>query len=159
MSADRTAHWTGKLNESRTALFALLDSLSPEQWQATVFSEGDAWTVASVLAHLVESEQGMSIHVHKIRKGEPTIPDDFDLERWNAGLKRRTGNVSPDELIARALATRAKTLEVMGSLIDDEWDLTGRHPSRGEITVAQYYETIHAHETMHLQDLRAALDV
>lgn len=159
MSADRTAHWTGKLNESRTALFALLDSLSPEQWQDTVFSEGDAWTVASVLAHLVESEQGMSIHVHKIRKGEPTIPNDFDLERWNAGLKRRMGNVSPDELISRAVATRAKTLEVMGSLNDDEWELTGRHPSRGEITVAQYYETIHAHETMHLRDLRAALEV
>lgn len=157
MSAERTAHWTRKLNESRTALFALLDSLSPEQWQTRVFSEGNAWSVASVLAHLVESEQGMSIHVHKIRKGEPTIPDDFDLERWNAGLTRRTGDVAPDELMTRAIATRAKTLEVMDSLNDHEWELTGRHPSRGEITVAQYYETIHAHESMHLQDLRAAL--
>ena len=159
MSAERTAHWTRKLNESRTALFALLDGLSPEQWQTTVFSEGDAWTVSSVLAHLVESEQGMSIHVHKIRKGEPTIPDNFDLERWNAGLTQRTGDVAPDELMTRAIATRAKTLEMMDSLNDHEWELTGRHPSRGEITVAQYYETIHAHETMHLQDLRAALGV
>ncbi len=157
MSAERAAHWTRKLNESRAALFALLDRLSPQQWQTTVFSEGDAWTVTSVLAHLVESELGMSIHVHKIRKGEPTIPDDFDLERWNAGLKRRTGDVAPDELFARAVATRAKTLEVMDSLNDDEWDLTGRHPSRGEITVDQYYETIHAHEVAHLQDLRASL--
>ena len=159
MSVERKAQLTQKLNESRTALFELLNSLSPEQWRTPVFSEGDTWTVATVLAHLVESERGMSIHVHKIRKGEATIAADFDLERWNAGLVRRTGDVVPEELMANAVATRAKTLEVMNSLDDSEWELTGRHPSRGEISVAQYYETVHAHEVDHLRDLRAALGV
>ena len=157
MSAEQSAHWKEKLRESREALFETLRGLSPEQWQATVFAEGETWTVATVLAHLVESERGMSIHVHKIRNGEPTIPEDFDLERWNAGLVRRTGEVVPEELMAGATATRAKTLEVMESLGDSEWELTGRHPSRGEITVGQYYETIHAHEVGHLGDIRAAL--
>ena len=91
MSAERKALWKRKFDESRTALFELLNSLSTEQWQTTVFAEGDTWTVATVLAHLVESERGMSIHVHKIRKGEATIADDFDLERWNAGLTRANG--------------------------------------------------------------------
>lgn len=158
MSARRRDHWKKKLDESREALFCLLNGLSPEQWRTAVFAEGDTWTVATVLAHLVESERGMSIHVHKIRKGEATIPDDFDLERWNAGLTRRTGNVAPEELMANAVATRAKTLEVMESLEDSEWKLTGRHPSRGEVTVDQYYETIYAHETGHLGDIRAALN-
>lgn len=157
MSAEQSAHWKGKLGESREALFKVLGGLSPEQWQETVFAEGETWTVATVLAHLVESERGMSIHVHKIRKGEPTIPEDFDLERWNAGLVRRTGEVRPEELMANAAATRVKTLEIMESLDGSEWALTGRHPSRGEITVDQYYETIHAHEVGHLQDIRAAL--
>ena len=157
MSADRKSHLTQKLNESRAALFELLNNLPPDQWQTPVFSEGGAWTVATVLAHLVESERGMSIHVHKIRKGEATIAQDFDLDRWNAGLTWRTGDVEPEELMARAAATRAKTLEVMNSLKDDEWKLTGRHPSRGQISVLQYYQTIHAHEVGHLQDIRAAL--
>ena len=157
MSAVQSAHWKAKLRESRDALFEVLRGLSPEQWQETVFAEGETWTVATVLAHLVESERGMSIHVHKIRKGEPTIPEDFDLERWNAGLVRRTGEVGPEELMANAATTRARTLEVMDSLDDSEWNLIGRHPSRGEITVAQYYETIHAHEVGHLGDIRAAL--
>ena len=137
----------------------LLDGLSREQWQTQVFSEGDVWTVTTVLAHLVESERGMSIHVHKIRKGEATLPENFDLERWNAGLARRVGDVAPEELVASAAATRARTLEVMESLEETEWELTGRHPSRGEITVAQYYETIHAHEVGHVQDMRQALGV
>ena len=159
MLAERRDHWKEKLSESREALFALLNSLSPEQWQTTVFAEGDTWTVATVLAHLVESERGMSIHVHKIRKGEATLPDDFDLERWNAGLTRRTGDIAPEELMANAAVTRAKTLEVMDSLEEGEWALTGRHASRGEITVDQYYETIHAHEVGHLGDIRTALGV
>ncbi len=159
MSARRRDHWKERLDESRDALFSLLNGLSPEQWQATVYAEGNTWTVATVLAHLVESERGMSIHVHKIRRGEATIPDDFDLERWNAGLTRRTGDVAPDELMANAVATRARTLQVMESLEDREWELTGRHPSRGEITIDQYYETIHAHEVGHLGDIRAALGV
>jgi len=159
MSTERRDHWKEKLSESREALFALLNGLSPEQWQTAVFAEGDTWTVATVLAHLVESERGMSIHVHKIRKGEATLPDDFDLERWNAGLTRRTGDIAPEELMASADAARAKTLEVMDSLEEGEWALTGRHASRGEITVDQYYETIHAHEVGHLGDIRAALGV
>ncbi len=159
MSAERKAHWQQKMNESRTALFELLNSLAPEQWQTTVFAEGDKWTVATVLAHLVESERGMSIHVHKIRKGEATIADDFDLNRWNAGLTRRTGDVAPQELMANAVATRAKTLEVMDSLDESEWELTGRHPSRGQISITQYYETIHAHEVAHLRDIGKALGV
>ena len=159
MSAERKAHWQQKLNESRAALYELLNSLAPEQWQATVFAEGDTWTVTTVLAHLVESERGMSIHVHKIRKGEATIADDFDLDRWNAGLTRRTGDVAPEELMANAVATRAKTLEVMDSLDESEWELTGRHPSRGQISITRYYETIHAHEVSHLRDVREALGV
>ena len=157
MSAERRAHWAQKLSESRSALFELLDSLSPEQWQTPVFTEGDTWTVGAVLGHLVENERGMSIHVHKIRNGEATIAEDFDLERWNAGGARRVGNIAPPELKDNAVAVRARTLEVMHSLDDNEWELTGRHPSRGEISVAQYYETIHAHEVGHLRDLQAAL--
>ncbi len=159
MRAERTAYWKEKLNESRGELMGLLEGLSREQWQTQVFSEGDVWTVTTVLAHLVESERGMSIHVHKIRKGEATLPENFDLERWNAGLARRVGDVAPEELLASAAATRARTLEVMESLEEGEWELTGRHPSRGEITVAQYYETIHAHEVGHVHDMREALGV
>lgn len=157
MSTERKERWASKLNESRRALFELLSSLSPQQWQTPVFAEGDTWTVATVLAHLVESERGMSIHVHKIRKGEATIAPDFNLERWNAGIVRRIGDAVPAELLASAATTRARTLQLMDSLGDEEWQLTGLHPSRGEISVEQYYQTIHAHEVGHLHDLRTAL--
>jgi uncharacterized protein (TIGR03083 family) len=157
MSTDRKTQWRQKLAESRTALLALLNSLQPAQWDQPVFSEGDTWTVTTVVSHLLDSERGMSIQIHKTRKGEETIPAGFDIDRWNAGVQQRVGNLSPDKLLAGLEATRAKTLEVMNSLQDEDWTRTGRHPSRGVITIEQYYETIHAHERMHAEDMRKAL--
>lgn len=157
MSADHKTHWQEKLTESRAALFTLLNSLPPEQWNTPVFSEGDTWSVATVVSHLLDSERGMSVQVHKTRKGEETIPPGFDLDRWNAGVPKRVGNLGSAELMAALETTRAKTLDVMSSLQDEDWSRTGRHPSRGVITIDQYYETIHAHELIHAADIRKAV--
>lgn len=157
MSTDRKTQWQQKLAESRAALLALLNALQPAQWDQPVFSEGDTWTVTTVVSHLLDSEQGMSIQIHKTRKGEETIPEGFDINRWNAGVQKRVGNLSPAELIAGLEATRAKTIEVMNSLNDEDWSRTGRHPTRGLITIEQYYETIYGHEVSHAEDIKRAL--
>ena len=157
MSVDRKTEWQQKLAESRAALLALLTSLQPEQWTQPVFTEGDTWTVTTVVSHLLDSERGMSIQIHKTRKGEETIPEGFDINRWNAGVQKRVGNLSSTELIAGLEATRAKTLDVMNSLQDDDWARVGRHPTRGLITVEQYYETIYGHELSHAEDMKRAL--
>jgi len=157
MTEDRKNHWKQQLASSRAQLRALLTSLSEAEWQTPVFTEGDTWTVATVVAHLIDSERGMSIHIHRIRKGEPTLPEGFDLNRWNAGVKKRIGDLSPAALMQKLAETRAKTLQVMDSLADEDWDKTGRHASRGEISIEQYYETIAAHEAIHTNDIRKAL--
>lgn len=154
---NRTEKWSAALAETRAALLDTLNSLEPEQWETVVFGEGDSWTVSTIVSHLIDSERGMSIHVHKIRKGEETLPPGFDLERWNAGVKQRVGDPSPAELLAGLEATRARTLQGLSSLRGDEWELTGRHPARGVISIEQYFETIAGHEVMHLNHIRGVL--
>jgi uncharacterized protein (TIGR03083 family) len=150
-------HWQTQLSASRQHLLAVLNTLTPEQWQTPVYSHGDTWTVVTVVTHLIDSERGMSIQVHRARKGEETLPEGFDLNRWNAGVKKRLGEPSPQELLSLLETTRAKTLEVMATLNDEDWTRTGRHASRGVITVEQYYETIAGHEVQHADDIRNAL--
>lgn len=157
MSADRKIQWQQKLAESRAALITLLNALQPNQWDQPVFSEGEPWTVTTVVSHLLDSERGMSIQIHKTRKGEETVPPDFDINRWNAGVQKRVGNLSPAELLAGLATTRTKTIEVMNSLQDEDWARTGRHPARGIITIEQYYETIYGHELSHVEDIKRAL--
>lgn len=154
---DKKEFWQEQLSQSRAALEALLNQLAPEQWQTPVFSEEQSWTVQDVVAHLVENERAMSIHIHKIRKGEETVPASFDLQQWNAGLKTRTGAVSPAELRQRMIEVRAKTLQGLATITEADWQLTGRHPARGVITIEQYFETIAGHETSHTTDIKTAL--
>lgn len=149
--------WKQQLDQSRANLESVLDQLSSEQWQTPVFSEGQTWTVRDVVAHLVENERGMSIHIHKIRKGRETVPENFDLQEWNAGLKSRAGDVQPGELRKQLVEVRQRTLQEMETLSPAEWELTGRHPFRGVITIEQYYETMADHEATHTQDIKTAL--
>lgn len=155
----KTEQWTQRLTAARQDLLTFLRSLSPEQWQQTVYSEDAPWTVTTVVSHLLDAERGMSIQVHKARKGEPTTPEGFDIHRWNAGVQERIGNLSSAELLDRLEATRSKTLEVLNSLAEEDWSRTGRHPSRGVITIEQYYETIAGHDQLHLADMKKGLGI
>jgi hypothetical protein len=154
---DKKTELKQKLTQTRTDLESLLASLTNAQWFTPIISEGDTWTVRDIVAHLVENERGMSIHVHKIRQGKETVPEDFDLTQWNAGLKGRMGNPTPAELLEALAQTRAKTMSVLESIGPEEWNLTGRHPSRGPITIEQYYETMADHDAGHAADIRKTL--
>lgn len=154
---DKKTELKQKLTQTRTELESLLASLTDAQWSTPVITEGDTWTVRDIVAHLVENERGMSIHVHKIRQGKETVPGDFDLTQWNAGLKGRMGNPTPADLLEALAQTRAKTLSALEFLGPEEWSLTGRHPSRGPITVEQYYETMANHDAGHTDDIKKAL--
>jgi hypothetical protein len=149
--------WRQRLEEARQPLLTLLASLTPTQWETTVYHDGEPWSVATIVSHLIDSERGMSVHVHKTRKGEPTVPEGFDIHRWNAGVKTRVGNLSPGELLDALVATRSKTLSVLDSLQPEDWGRVGRHPTRGMITIEQYYETVEQHDRLHRQDIQTAL--
>lgn len=158
MPTDKKSMWQDRLAQARTQLEELLSSLDETQLHTPVITEGANWTPLDILAHLVENERGMSIHVYKIRQGRQTVPEDFDLKEWNAGLKERMGtDHTLAELLDNLAEVRARTLQGLDSLNEDEWALTGRHPNRGIITIEQYYETMASHMQEHAQDIKKGL--
>ena len=146
-----------KITEARAALEDLLNGLTPEQWQTVIISEGQDWTVQDIVAHLLENERAMSIQVYKIRNGQETVPKGFDLEEWNAGLKERAPAISPQELLQSLAKVRAKTLEGLATIKEEEWALEGLHPLRQQISIEQYYETIAGHDIWHIKDIQQKL--
>ncbi|HMQ51535.1 MAG TPA: DinB family protein [Anaerolineae bacterium] len=157
MSTAKKAEYTQLLTQARTELKGFITSLSDQQLTTPVISDGGTWTVLDVLAHLAENERGMSIHVYKIRNGRGTVPEGFQINEWNAGLKERMGSPTLPELLDMLDETRAQTLETMQSLGDEEWTLTGRHPVQGIITIEQYYRTMANHDREHLADIKRGL--
>ena len=157
MSANKQLFYQQTLTEARAELENLLTSLTEEQLQIPVISEGQIWTALDIVTHLLENERAMSIHVHKIRQGKETVPEGFDLDNWNAGLKERVEPRPLSALLEDLKRTRSKTLEILETIKDDEWQLQGRHPLRGVITIEQYYETIAGHDSWHTKDIKKAL--
>lgn len=156
---DRKAKYEQQLTQSRETLKDLLASLNEEQWQTVVISEGQTWTVSDVVAHLLENEIGMSIHIHKTRQGKETVPEGFDVNEWNAGMKERKTAQTPQELLGNLDKARARTLQGLRELEEHEWSLKGRHPVQGMITIEQYYETIAGHDTHHANDIKQGLGI
>jgi len=147
-----------KLVDSKKQLTTYLATLSEEQWDVEVYSENNHWTVKDIVAHLVEAETGLSIQVYKIRKDRESVPEGFDLDRWNAGTKERMGHLTPAELLAKYDEARLQTLEKLETVEPHEWAKQGRHPSFEGLTVAQYYEIIANHVINHLADIQRVLE-
>ena len=159
MSIDKKNQHREQLIQARALLKELLGSLNDQQWQTPIISEDQTWTAADIVAHLFENEIGMSIHVHKIRQGKETVPEDFNLDKWNAGLQKRVGNLSREELLTKLDEAREKTLQVLDSIKDDEWELQGRHPLQGMATITDYYAIMAGHDTWHTNDIKKALNL
>ncbi len=157
MTDNKNEFYKKQITQVRANLLDLLNSLDEAQLQTQVFSEGNTWTVLDIVAHLLENERAMSIHVHKIRTGRETLPESFDLEEWNASLQERTEPRSLAELLTDMATVRDKTLELLATIEDNEWALQGRHPLRQTITIEQFYETMAGHDSWHIKDIRQAL--
>ncbi|HFE67630.1 MAG TPA: DUF664 domain-containing protein, partial [Chloroflexi bacterium] len=89
-----------KLNETRSALMAFLQGLDEAQWETAVYSEGETWTAADVLRHLVNAESGMTGLIVQWQMGADPVPPDFDLARFNKSMVAKAKNKTPAELLA-----------------------------------------------------------
>ena len=67
-----------KEGEKVTAYFS---TLTDEQWQTEVYTEGDIWMIRNVLAHFVTSERGLLKLFERIRQGGPGAAEDFSIDR------------------------------------------------------------------------------
>ena len=137
--------------EKTIAFFA---GLKPEQWQETVYTEGEVWAIRNVLAHYVTAERGFLLIFNRIREGGPGVPDDFDIDRFNASQQRKTRELSPAELIENFKEVRAQMVELVVSLKDEDLKREGRHPFLGPTTLTEMIKMVYRHNQIHFRDMR-----
>jgi uncharacterized protein (TIGR03083 family) len=146
-----------KLNQVRAELMAFVQTVTDEQWEAQVFAEGSAWTVADLFRHVVDSERGMTAQMVQFQEGKDPIPPDFDLSRWNARVVSKSKDKTPADLIADLATNRAQLLQFIAGLAPEDWAKSGRHASLRIMSIEQVCELIATHEAGHLQNMRSAL--
>lgn len=143
-------------------MMALLESLTDAQWEADVFTEGEQWTVNDVVRHLLDAETGMGWQVGRIKAGTGAgVPDDFDIDRWNARTVRKAKEApkSSAELLAGLNDAHAETLALLDTMEEADWRKEGRQAMMGVIDIEQWFRVISGHKMMHAKDIRTALNL
>ena len=140
-----------KEGEKTSAYFA---TLTDEQWQTKVYTEGESWTIRNILAHFVTSERGLLKLFESIRQGGPGAADDFSIDHYNARQQEKSKDLTVPELLEQFAEVRADTVKWTAGLSQKELAIEGRHPFLGQVPLVEMLKMIYLHNQLHFRDLR-----
>jgi len=146
-----------KLRTEGEKFFALFAGLTDEQWNLKVYTEGETWTIRSVLAHFVTSERGLVRLFERIRLTGEGASEDFSIDRYNASQQEKTKDLSPQELLEQYKAVRADSIAWNLSLEEADLDKQGRHPFLGMTTLREMIKMLYLHNQIHYRDMKKVL--
>ncbi len=153
MESPRVQALIAKLEKGRDKTLAAFRPLTSEQWNRLVYAEGSTWTVRDLLAHFFSSEVEFLRLCQDVAAGGKGIPENFDLDGFNAAEQKRLAGRPPAELLEALKGARQKTLDWVSTLDDAVLDRVGLHPVLGEMTLENLILSIYGHQLFHMRDL------
>ena len=138
--------------EKMTAFFT---ELSDADWNQTVYTEGETWTIRNVLVHFVTAEQGFLKLFPEIVAGGEGASEDFDIDRYNARQQEKAQELSIEELLLKYQDVREKMATWVESLSAADLAKEGRHPFLGKTTVEEMVKLVYRHNQIHYRDMRS----
>ncbi len=146
------------LISSREYLNAVLDQVD-ERWESQVYSDGLGWTVRQLVHHLADADKGHNNQLMNIADGRDIIPEDFDIERYNGSVTRKTAEKTVEESREGLAQSREKLMDWLATLDESKLDVQGRHASLRILTIEDILGVLADHERSHAQDIASALDI
>lgn len=156
---ETSAFLAERLKTEGEKTFALFAAIRDDQWQATVYTDGETWSIRSVLAHFVTSEKAFLRLFASVQAGGEGVSEDFSVDRYNADQQEKTREQSPQALLAQFQSTRAEMIALVSTLSADDLAKVGRHPFLGMTSLAEMIKMIYRHNQIHARDLRHILPV
>ena len=154
------------LDDRADALYTL--SQTPELLQQLVLDVGESrldiapigeWPARQILAHLLATEW----RVFRVRL-ERTLAEDqppvllFDEHVWAAGYEKQPLELG-SKIVTDLTIQRAASVRMLENVRDDEWTRAMDHPEYGLFTLDQMLQMWANHDSMHLNQLTALLDI
>lgn len=154
---DDASALASKLKDDRVRSMAFLLSLGEAEWSVQVYTEGELWTVRSVLAHLLSAERAFVHLFREVQTGGEGVADGFSVNTFNEREQARYEKMSSEDLLESFQRTRARLIDLVATLTDDELEHVGRHPFLGMTSLREMVRLTHIHAQSHLRDVRRAL--
>ena len=155
--ADRKHELRDHLNATREALLKIVGSLQPDDWERKVQGDDGQWTLKQVMLHLATSETGQIGTGRAMMAEKQTIPDDFDLNRYNARQVEKNAAKTPPEILFGLAESRQKLLAFLDEVSAADFEKRGKHARGDVLTLEQLFYRIGEHEADHTELIRQAL--
>lgn len=155
MYADDSHAWLLKaLRETAGALASYCWRLDEDLLRRR--ADPDDWCLLEVAGHLRDCERRYLERLEAmIAREQPRIPA-FDAESIQPAVPYVM--LDPDEALNGFEALRRRTLQLLRSLADADWERTGLHPYLGLVTVAQVVREMSEHDLEHLWQARRIVE-
>jgi hypothetical protein len=154
---DRKHQLHDHLNATREALLNIVGDLQPDDWNKQVQGDDGHWTVRQMMLHLATSESGQIGTGKSIVAGQPTVPDDFDLNRYNTRQVEKNAAKMPPEILFGMAESRQKLLAFLDEVSEADLDKRGKHARGDVISLEQLFYRIGEHEAEHAELIRQAV--
>ena len=145
------------LNATREFVLTIIGSLQPEDWDRKVQGDDGQWTVRQVLLHIATSETGQLGTGRAIAEGKTTVPDDFDLNRYNARQVEKNAAKTPPEILFGMAESRQKLLALLNEVTEADMAKRGKHARGDVISLEQLFYRISEHEAEHAELIKRAV--
>jgi len=114
--------------------------------------QDDEWSLKEIAGHLRDNEE-LALDQIRLMVGEegPELPArDVDA----LPLERDYRSADIQELLGAFAGFRRQTYRLLSSLAPEDWGRCGRHPYRGEVTIAEIARELAEHDLGHLWQAR-----
>ena len=144
------------LSHTREELLEVIRQMRPSDWEQPVQAVEGGWKVKQVLLHVATSESGQLAAGKAIAAGQPTVPDDFDLNRYNRRQIEKNQARQPPEILFGMAESRQKLLAFLDDVSAEDLDKRGKHGRGDVISLEQLFYRIGEHEAEHTAEIRQA---
>lgn len=129
----------------------------PPQLSEAVANAGEPpegeWSAAQILAHLAAIEEFWLERLNLMLNQRESL-----LRSFGEAATQRAEELVKDSIqenITRFSETRGQIVSALMSMTLNDWERTGTHETRGEITITDLVETIADHDAEHLEQLES----
>jgi hypothetical protein len=145
------------LIHTREQLVDVIGQMETADWERPVQAVEAGWTVKQALLHVATAESGQLATGKAIAAGQPTVPDDFDLNRYNRRQIEKNEAKQPPEILFGMAESRQKLLAFLDEVRAEDLEKRGKHGRGDVISLEQLFYRIGEHEADHTAEIRRAL--
>lgn len=162
MSEDKKVALKEHLNQARAQLLAIVEQIQARDlWDVPVQAEGERWTALQMLRHLQDAQLGLTGQLKRLVMGEQTVPQDFDINRWNARQQRKMEDASltPDQALESLAVGQQALFEFIDSIQDEDWAREGWQAGLQQmLPLERLIYVVGEHEAQHAAEMANALE-